>query len=398
MSLIEIKNSTETFASIDKLPCHVTLGTKDKYIDDFILVKSNFEEWAGDIVIPPYLCFEAVEDIDISFSGTPLPTTKLQYSIDNPSNWQDYTVKRWSTRDIVHLSTGQKCYWKGTPDSFSENASIGFNSTGQVKASGELDSLIAWGPLTPWCFFELFSDCPGLLTAPELPATTLAEGCYNWMFWNCTSLTTAPELPATTLAEDCYTRMFEGCTSLTTAPELPATTLAPKCYQFMFLDCTSLTIAPELPATELSEQCYESMFDSCTSLTSAPELPAIILADYCYEYMFEGCTSLTEAPELPSTELKEDCYYYMFEGCTSLTKLPELPATTLAGGCYQRMFENCSSIKLSTTQTGEYQTPYRIPTEGTGTDASGALFGMFENTGGTFTGTPTINTTYYGAW
>ena len=34
------------------------------------------------------------------------------------------------------------------------------------------------------------------------------------MFTNCTYLTTAPELPATTLAQSCYASMFYGCTSL----------------------------------------------------------------------------------------------------------------------------------------------------------------------------------------
>jgi len=53
-----------------------------------------------------------------------------------------------------------------------------------------------------------------LETAPELPATTLAEHCYEYMFYGCTSLETAPELPATTLAESCYYQMFNGCTSL----------------------------------------------------------------------------------------------------------------------------------------------------------------------------------------
>jgi hypothetical protein len=60
--------------------------------------------------------------------------------------------------------------------------------------------------------------------------------------------------------------MFDGCTSLTTAPELPATTLADYCYEYMFYGCTSLTTAPELPATTLNESCYENMFQGCTSL------------------------------------------------------------------------------------------------------------------------------------
>lgn len=43
----------------------------------------------------------------------------------------------------------------------------------------------------------------------------------------------------------------------------------------------------------------------------------------------------------------------------------------------------------------EYQYAYRIPTLGTGATANRALNGMFTNTGGTFTGTPAIDTTYY---
>ena len=61
----------------------------------------------------------------------------------------------------------------------------------------------------------MFSGCTSLTSAPELPATTLANGCYGGMFYNCSSLTTAPAaLPATTLAIGCYAGMFQGCTSL----------------------------------------------------------------------------------------------------------------------------------------------------------------------------------------
>jgi len=59
------------------------------------------------------------------------------------------------------------------------------------------------------------------------------------------------------------------------------------------------------------------------------------------------------------------------------------------------MFFGCSKLKLSTSQTVNYTTSYRIPKSGTGTYANSALGGMFDNTGGTFTGTPSINTTYY---
>ena len=59
------------------------------------------------------------------------------------------------------------------------------------------------------------------------------------------------------------------------------------------------------------------------------------------------------------------------------------------------MFRGCTGLKISTTMTGIYDTAYRIPTTGTGTTATAALTNMFTNTGGTFTGTPGINTTYY---
>jgi hypothetical protein len=111
--------------------------------------------------------------------------------------------------------------------------------------------------------------------------------------------------------------------------------------------------------------------------------------------MFKGCTNLKTAPELPATTLAESCYSNMFYNCTALTTAPELPATTLADHCYIDMFYGCSNIKISSTKVGEYQTPYRIPTSGNGSAANGALSNMFQNTGGTFTGTPEINTTYY---
>ena len=61
------------------------------------------------------------------------------------------------------------------------------------------------------------------------------------MFYGCSSLTSAPELPATTLANYCYSYMFYGCTSLTSAPELPATTLTGGCYSYMFYNCSKLS-------------------------------------------------------------------------------------------------------------------------------------------------------------
>ena len=111
--------------------------------------------------------------------------------------------------------------------------------------------------------------------------------------------------------------------------------------------------------------------------------------------MFYNCTSLASASALPATTLANMCYYSMFYGCTGLTTAPALPATTLTGSCYENMFYGCTKLKLSATQTGSYTKAYRIPTSGTGVVATDALTNMFNTTGGTFTGTPEINTTYY---
>lgn len=167
------------------------------------------------------------------------------------------------------------------------------------------------------------------------------------------------------------------------------------CYAFMFYQCDSLVSAPELPAIDLTASCYVGMFRGCYNLANAPELPATNLAESCYNGMFWTCKSIANAPKLPATTLAGACYADMFYGCTSLITAPELPATTLAYRCYNRMFQGCKSIKISETQSDEYPNEYRIPTSGTGTTATDALTDMFTNTGGTFTGTPEINTTYY---
>ena len=171
--------------------------------------------------------------------------------------------------------------------------------------------------------------------------------------------------------------------------------MANYCYFYMFRNCINLTIPPELPATTLADYCYEGMFYNCSNLTTAPQLPATTLSNDCYTSMFYGCTNLATAPELSATTLAYNCYKNMFYGCTNLATAPELPAIILANNCYTGMFSDCTKIKLSSTQTGNYQTAYRIPMSGTGKQGTSSLSDMFGSTGGTFKGTPTINTTYY---
>ena len=118
------------------------------------------------------------------------------------------------------------------------------------------------------------------------------------------------------------------------------------------------------------------------------------LSDYCFNRLFYWCTSLTTPPKLTATTLAQRCYNSMFYSC-ALTSIPQLIALSYPDYACVAMFGSCVNIKLSTTQTWEYQTPYRIPTEWTGTVGNSSLLNMFQNTWWTFTWTPTINTTYY---
>lgn len=88
-----------------------------------------------------------------------------------------------------------------------------------------------------------FTGCETLISAPQLPATTLDINCYGSMFSGCTSLSEAPQLPATTLAMGCYNGMFAGCSSLTSfnfGDQSIFANLA-KSLQGMFVGCRNLS-------------------------------------------------------------------------------------------------------------------------------------------------------------
>lgn len=333
--------------------------------------------WERYEVIPPYLRFIGNEDFTLKTENTAVNWDgTLEYSTDTTT---------WNVWDGTEISSsGNNLYLRGTGNSYITGGQSGNkfvftegNNTLRISCEGNIENLLDYETVNAgnhpamanYCYFYMFRNCINLTIPPELPATTLADYCYEGMFYNCSNLTTAPQLPATTLTTDCYANMFYGCTNLTTAPELHATTLA--------------------------NYCYSNMFYGCTNLATAPDLPAITLANYCYRGMFSGCTGLTITPELPATTLASDCYEGMFRDCTNLTTIPSLPATALTNYCYEYMFYNCKKIKLSSTQTENYQTAYRIPISGTGSTSTGSLSDMFSGTGGTFKGTPTINTTYY---
>ena len=375
----------ETYSTLVTLFTDIADAIREKTGETDIIVADDFPDVIRGrlqaISPKPYLTFSSPSSFTLSVKGaTKGWNGTLEYSTDTStwSAWDGTTTLSSVTsghREFLYLRGIRNTVITGMSGSSTKYKWVLTGSN--IACIGNIENLLDYA------------------TVEAGSHPTMANGCYQLMFEGCTGLTRAPTLPATALAENCYEGMFLGCTSLTKAPDLPATTLVNGCYQRMFSGCTGLIKAPDLPATALAEYCYHEMFYGCTGLIQAPALPAITLAKYCYYYMFEGCTGLIQAPALPATTLATCCYQRMFKGCTSLTQVPTLPATMLTNYCYYSMFEGCAKIKVSSTQTGEYTIAYRIPTTGTGTMATAALDSMFASTGGTFTGKPVINNTYY---
>ena len=284
--------------------------------------------------------------------------TSLSYSKDK-ATWTDTIIDDTAQTITIPVTSGDNVYLKGIARQlYNVSDGVRINSTSNIDVSGNIMSLLYGDDFTEktvfptgsqYTFSYLFNSNTYLVNAENLilPVMELTYKCYSLMFYNCASLITAPVLPATTLATDCYYFMF-GKTALTTAPVLPATVMASGCYKFMFDNCTSLVTAPELPATVLADNCYQDMFRGCSSLKIAPALPATELTNTCYKELFRLCTSLVAAPELPATTLATDCYRGMFYGCSSLENAPVLNATILTTSCYKYMLYDCKKINSIT--------------------------------------------------
>ena len=154
-----------------------------------------------------------------------LPDVSLEYSLDNGNTWNLYDFYEGEPEgEFIYLNNiGDTVKFRGENESFaldinSEPGWYYFGINGSVRCDGHITSIFnnVGGdyPLTDYACEHLFANCDSLVTAPELPSTTLGEYCYSEMFVGCNSLEKAPELPATTLPNGCYYGMFSNCTSL----------------------------------------------------------------------------------------------------------------------------------------------------------------------------------------
>ena len=172
----------------------------------------------------------------VTFSANAAQTFKLENHGYFPSNIE-YSVGTddWKTLeadkeipfggDLGNLQLRATENLKGTASDDSKYSQIIFGNSTKVACTGDIRTLLDYRDFKNvttrnalFCF--LFEGCTVLTSAPDLPATQLANKCYYFMFHSCTSLTKAPELPAETLPYNCYVGMFYGCTDLTSVTML----------------------------------------------------------------------------------------------------------------------------------------------------------------------------------
>ena len=219
----------------------ITEGSKAEHIIPYVTFKANGKQTFQMTAVPDY-----------EISG-------LEYSVNNDEKWRkvekDGKISFGGEYGDLRLRGTNH---NGTAKDESYYSTIKFtDETVNVACTGDIRTLLDWKNYNivktdNARFCSLFETCSVLTSAPELPATKLADCCYYYMFYKCTNLTSAPVLPATTLAQECYSNMFTECTNLTSAPELPATKLAVHCYYGMFSNCPKLSSVTMLaPKSEI---------------------------------------------------------------------------------------------------------------------------------------------------
>ncbi len=140
-----------------------------------------------------FIASAANSTVGMTTHGT-APSVSLEYST-NGFAWNDFIV---GTTTVTLANVGDKMYLRAkTTNSTMATDESNYNKfvmTGQIEASGNIMSLLnkeyeALNTITEqYAFASLFKDCDVLTSAPDLQASTLANGCYNYLFNGCSSL------------------------------------------------------------------------------------------------------------------------------------------------------------------------------------------------------------------
>ena len=224
--------------------------TKYIYQDGVFLKPENLSEEYGYSKIPvnftPFdkdkpLTLTAVEISTVKITKNGNPTAfNLLYKKNN-GEWTQYSLDT-----IIDLNEGDFVQFKNiTTNQFStgNNDYYNFVMTGEIKASGNVQSLVNFSNTADWyAFRKLFQNCGSLIEAPTvLPAKHVSGYAYASMFGK-TSITNMPIMLAEDFGEEACYYMFEEC------PIKYAKILDKKglngvsCFERMFNNCTLLNV------------------------------------------------------------------------------------------------------------------------------------------------------------
>ena len=284
------KTTTEKLTGIPKLEAGNSYTYQLKVGKNKVKVNGvTVADWTEGKIIPdddkakytPYVTFTANGEqtfqmavVTSKYGSYTFPN--LEFSVNN-GEWASVVAGTEITFGGAHgdLRLRGTNNTKGTSSPFPndnnsfDHSEIQFSTKNEVACKGDIRTLLDYKNYKTVNtdnarFYKLFVECKQLISAPELPATTLANNCYCDMFNGCTNLTSAPELPATTLAADCYIHMFEDCTKLSTVTMLaPSDEIANKydaCFRWLYDAGTDASVSSRILKVQ-NAAAYKALVD-----------------------------------------------------------------------------------------------------------------------------------------
>ena len=227
-------NAKETLTNIPKLEAgksytyQLTVGKNKVKVNGITVADwtTTGEIAGGKAIYAPYVTFHTNVGQKFKMTTKDYTISGLEYSV-NDGEWKNVVtneeVSFGGLNGTLRLR-GTNIY--GTAFSTSEYSTITFDPESDVVyCDGDIRTLLDYKNYKTVDtqnarFCNLFKSSTLLASAPELPATTLANECYSSMFEGCAKLINAPALPAETLADGCYSWMFSGCLRLSTVKML----------------------------------------------------------------------------------------------------------------------------------------------------------------------------------
>lgn len=333
-------------------------------------------------------------DITLTRNGNPTPVT-LEYSLDGGATWTTWS-EVGGVRTLTLPAGGR--VWLRNASSTSTGFSTGdsdyykFAFTDSAYAYGDTRSLLCSRPfsgvLTAHVFRYLFSRCSSLVTAPELPAMTLAPSCYAYMFAGCSSLDNVTMLATDISATNCLKAWLSyvaatgtlrtdsrltgipvnspsgiptGWTREDVDPWLNFTmpnggdiTLTrngnPTAVELEYSTDGGLNWSEWVEVNGVRTLTLQAGGRAYIRNTSALSTGFNLDTSNYYQFAFsdsveaDGSVDSLICVDPANAVITDSCYWWLFRDCATMTQAPRLTAAVLAPNCYRAMFLRCYGL------------------------------------------------------